>query len=116
MNGSLTIGDLAMTVIYIFILAQPFTSASNQYSQFQMALGAAERIFVLLDQTVEIKDVPGARPLPEVQGHLRFEQVDFSYDGQRQVLHGVSLDLLSSDASIELSPVRQQNCACARLT
>ncbi len=91
-NGSLTIGDLAMTVIYIFILAQPFTSASNQYSQFQMALGAAERIFVLLDQTVEIKDVPGARPLPEVQGHLRFEQVDFSYDGQRQVLHGVSFE------------------------
>ena len=91
-NGSLTIGDLAMTVIYIFILAQPFTSASNQYSQFQMALGAAERIFVLLDQTVEIKDVPGARPLPHVQGHLRFEQVDFSYDGQRQVLHGVSFE------------------------
>src|SRR5256885_4907078 len=91
-NGSLTIGDLAMTVIYIFILAQPFTSASNQYSQFQMALGAAERIFVLLDQTVEIKDVSGARPLPEVQGHLRFEQVDFSYDGQRQVLHGVSFE------------------------
>jgi subfamily B ATP-binding cassette protein MsbA len=91
-NGSLTIGDLAMTVIYIFILAQPFTSASNQYSQFQMALGAAERIFVLLDQTVEIKDVPGAHPLPEVQGHLRFEQVDFSYDGQRQVLHGVSFE------------------------
>ncbi len=92
MNGGLSIGDLAMTVIYIFILAQPFTSASNQYSQFQMALGAAERIFVLLDQTVEIKDVPGARPLPEVQGHLRFEQVDFSYDGQRQVLHGVSFE------------------------
>jgi subfamily B ATP-binding cassette protein MsbA len=92
MNGSLTIGDLAMTVIYIFILAQPFTSASNQYSQFQMALGAAERIFVLLDQTVDIKDVPGARSLPQVQGHLRFEQVDFSYDGQRQVLHGVSFE------------------------
>jgi subfamily B ATP-binding cassette protein MsbA len=56
-----------------------------------MALGAAERIFVLLDQTVDIKDVPGAPPLPQVQGHLRFEQVDFSYDGQRQVLHGVSV-------------------------
>ncbi|TMD66560.1 MAG: ABC transporter ATP-binding protein [Chloroflexi bacterium] len=92
MNGSITIGDLAMTVIYIFIIAQPFASASNQYSQFQMALGAAERIFALLDQAVDIKDVPGASSLPQVQGHLRFEQVDFSYDGQRQVLHGVSFE------------------------
>lgn len=92
MNGSISIGDLAMTVIYIFILAQPFTSASNQYSQFQMALGAAERIFVLLDQAVDIKDVPGAPLLSQVQGHLRFEQVDFSYDGQRQVLHSVSFE------------------------
>ena len=103
-NGSLTIGDLAMTVIYIFILAQPFTSASNQYSQFQMALGAAERIFVLLDQTVEIKDVPGARPLPEVQGHLRFEQVDFSYDGQRQVLHGVSFEARAGEVVALVGP------------
>ena len=92
MNGSISVGDLAMTVIYIFILAQPFTSASNQYSQFQMALGAAERIFALLDQAVDIKDVAEARSLPPVQGRLRFEQVDFSYDGQRQVLHGVSFE------------------------
>jgi subfamily B ATP-binding cassette protein MsbA len=92
MNGSMTIGDLAMTVIYIFILAQPFMTLSNQYSQFQMALGAAERIFALLDQPVSVKDVPGASALPEVVGHLRFDGVDFSYDGQRQVLHGVSFE------------------------
>jgi subfamily B ATP-binding cassette protein MsbA len=88
----MTIGDLAMTVIYIFILAQPFMTLSNQYSQFQMALGAAERIFALLDQPVSVKDVPGAIALPEVVGHLRFAGVDFSYDGQRQVLHGVSFE------------------------
>ena len=91
-RGSMTIGDLAMTVIYIFILAQPFMTLSNQYSQFEMALGAAERIFALLDQPVSVRDVPGASALPEVVGHLRFEGVDFSYDGQRQVLHDVSFE------------------------
>ena len=92
MSGSMTIGDLAMTVIYIFILAQPFMTLSNQYSQFQMALGAAERIFALLDQPISVKDVAGASALPEVVGHLRFDGVDFSYDGQRQVLHSVSFE------------------------
>lgn len=92
MSGSLTIGDLAMTVIYIFILAQPFMSLSNQYSQFQMALGAAERIFALLDQPVSVTDVAGARVLPQVEGLLRFNEVDFSYDGQRRVLYGVSFE------------------------
>lgn len=60
---------------------QPFTSASNQYSQFQMALGAAERIFVLLDQEVDIKDVLGAPLLPQVRGHLRFEQHEHTERG-----------------------------------
>ncbi len=104
MNGSMSIGDLAMTVIYIFILAQPFTSASSQYSQFQMALGAAERIFALLDQPVDVTDAPGARPLPPVEGRLRFDHVDFSYDGQREVLHDVSFEAEAGQVAALVGP------------
>lgn len=91
-SGSITIGDLAMTIIYMFILVQPFVSISNLFSQFQTALAAVERIFTILDQPATIADAPGAQPLPIAHGHLRFEQVDFSYDGERQVLHGVTFE------------------------
>lgn len=90
LNGTLSIGTLTMTVIYFTMLSQPFISLAGLYTQLQIALGAAERIFELLDQPITIRDEPEAIPLPSVQGDVRFEQVDFSYDGKTQVLHGVT--------------------------
>ncbi len=92
LNGTLSIGTLTMTVIYFMMLSQPFISLINLYTQLQIALGATERIFDLLDQPVTIVDKPDALVLPPVQGHLRFKQVNFSYDGKVQVLHNVSFE------------------------
>jgi subfamily B ATP-binding cassette protein MsbA len=90
LHGTLSLGTLTMTVIYFTVLSGPFLSLAGLYTQLQVALGAAERLFELLDQPNTIRDEKGALPLPMVAGDLRFEQVDFSYDGQAQVLHGVS--------------------------
>ncbi len=93
LNGSLSIGTLTTIVIYIVVLSQPFISLSSLYGQFQIALGAAERIFDLLDHPITLHDEPEAHALPPVQGHLRFDTVNFSYDGQVTVLHDVSFDV-----------------------
>ncbi len=92
LNGSLTIGILSTIVIYFGILSQPFIALSMLYSQFQVALGASERVFELLDQPISITDKPGALPLPPVIGDVRFEQVEFSYDEHTTVLHGVTFE------------------------
>lgn len=92
LNGSLTIGILATIVIYFGILSQPFITLGTLYAQFQQALGAAERIFELLDQPVMIADEPGAPPLPPVAGDVRFEEVEFSYDEQTTVLHNITFE------------------------
>lgn len=92
LNGNLTMGTLMTMVIYIVILSRPFIRFSALCSQFQMSLGAAERIFDLLDHPVTPIDEPGTPLLPPVQGHLRFEQVNFSYDGRTMVLHDVSFE------------------------
>lgn len=90
LNGSLTIGNLTTIVIYFGVLSQPFIALSTLYGQFQTALGATERIFDLLDTPVTLADDPGAPSLPLIEGNVRFEQVDFSYDGQTPVLHNVT--------------------------
>jgi ATP-binding cassette, subfamily B, bacterial MsbA len=90
LSGSLTIGTLTMTIVYLFFLMQPLTSASSLYNQFQMSLGAADRIFDLLDHPVTLADRPGALPLPTIKGDLQFEQVTFSYDDEHTILHDVS--------------------------
>jgi subfamily B ATP-binding cassette protein MsbA len=90
LHGTLSLGTLTMAVIYFTVLSGPFLSLAGLYTQLQIALGAAERLFELLDQPNTIKEEEGALPLPAVAGDLRFEQVDFSYDGKGQVLHGVT--------------------------
>jgi subfamily B ATP-binding cassette protein MsbA len=92
MNGTLSIGTLTMTVIYFSVLSVPFMTLARLYTDLQIALGAAERLFELLDQPITIKDKPGALPLPPVQGDIRFEQVNFSYDGNTQILHEVTFE------------------------
>ena len=90
LNGTLSLGTLTMTVLYFTVLSGPFLSLAGLYTQLQIALGAAERLFELLDQPNTIRDEDSALPLPTVAGDLRFEQVDFSYDGKVQVLHEVT--------------------------
>ncbi len=92
LSGTLTIGTLTTIVIYLAFLTQPFIALSNLYGQFQIALGAAERIFDLLDQPVTLTDAPNAVALPPVQGDLRLEHVDFSYAKDTPVLHDVSFE------------------------
>jgi ATP-binding cassette, subfamily B, bacterial MsbA len=92
LNGSLTIGILTTIVIYFGVLSQPFIALSTLYGQFQTALGAAERIFNLLDTPITLTDEPGAPPLPPIEGNVCFEQVAFSYDGRTTVLHDVTFE------------------------
>jgi len=92
LNGSLTIGTLVTIVIYLAVLTQPFIALSNLYGQFQIALGAAERIFDLLDQPITLADNLNAAPLPPIQGSLSFEHVRFGYNEETQVLHDVSFE------------------------
>ena len=92
LNGSLTIGTLTTIVIYLAVLTRPFIALSNLYGQFQIGLGAAERIFDLLDQPLTLADDPNAAILPAIEGSLRFEHVDFSYNEETQILHDVSFE------------------------
>jgi subfamily B ATP-binding cassette protein MsbA len=56
----------------------------------QRSLGAAERVFEVLDEIPDIKDLPGAAHLPRVRGTVEFRQVSFAYDDE-PVLSDISL-------------------------
>jgi ATP-binding cassette subfamily B protein len=49
---------------------------------FAQSMVSFERVFAYLDLPVEIADRPGAQVLEQVEGHLRFEDVSFSYLGE----------------------------------
>lgn len=57
----------------------------------QPGLAGGERVFEFLDAPVEIRDRPGARPLPGFSREIRFEDVSFAYRPGEPVLQGIDL-------------------------
>jgi ABC-type multidrug transport system fused ATPase/permease subunit len=54
------------------------------------AMAGAERIFSLLDTAPDVQDLPGAYPLPHVIGRVVFDNVTFSYNPERPILHDIN--------------------------
>ena len=93
LDGRLTPGGLISFLFYIFLIAGPLGSLTNIYGQAQEAMGAATRIYEVLDTQPTIVDVPDARTLPPLREQLRFDAVSFGYLPDRPVLRDVSFEV-----------------------
>jgi subfamily B ATP-binding cassette protein MsbA len=93
-DGHLTPGQLISFIIYLFLLADPVRALSALYAQFQEALGAAERIFELLDIEPERYAPPDdAIQVPPIAGTITFEHVSFRYLADTPVFQDLSLTI-----------------------
>ncbi|MDW7643594.1 MAG: lipid A export permease/ATP-binding protein MsbA [Desulfuromonadales bacterium] len=90
MSGGMTQGELFSVIGAIMFMYTPAKRLSKMYNRIQQAIGAAERVFELLETPHEIVDRPGAKPLTHVRGDVRFDHVSFSY-GDEPILQDVSL-------------------------
>ncbi len=88
-HGTLTIGTLITAIYLLQLVFQPLQELSDVYGQLQSAGAAMVKIATILDEEPEIRDRPGAKPLPRLDGDLDLDQVVFAY-GKEPVLHGVS--------------------------
>src|SRR6185295_381859 len=56
----------------------------------------AKRCFEVLDRQDDVKDSPDAIAITEAKGDIRFENVSFGYNDERQVLHDVNLHIATN--------------------
>src|SRR5947199_7036111 len=92
-QGSVTIGTLFAFMLYVQNFFDPIQQLSQLYNTFLSATAALDKIMDVLDEEPEVVDAPAARPLPHVEGHVRFEGVRFGYGRGPEVLHGLDLDV-----------------------
>jgi ABC-type multidrug transport system fused ATPase/permease subunit len=92
-SNAVTIGTLFAFMLYVQNFFDPVQQLSQLYNTFLSATAALDKIMDVLDEEPEVVDEPGAKPLPEVQGRVRFETVRFSYGTGPEVLHGLDLDV-----------------------
>ncbi len=91
-SGERDAGSLFTFIFALLLAYEPLKRLSKLNAMLQGGLAAAQRIFALLDQEPHIVDAPGARPLQVDGGRVRFDDVQFSYDGAKAALHGVTLE------------------------
>ena len=91
-NG-VTIGVLASFVFYLQSFFDPIQQLSQLYTTYQAGMAALEKIFDLLDEEPDLKDAPNAIELPRVRGEIEFDDVSFSYGGDKPALRDVSLSV-----------------------
>jgi len=82
MSGAMTQGELFSVMAAILMMYTPVKRLTRVNNVIQQAVGAAERVFEILEEKPEIVDRPGARSLGPVRGEVSFENVFFAYDAE----------------------------------
>ncbi len=93
LNGLTTIGILTAFISYANQFAHPLQQLANLANTIQAAIAGAERVFEVMDEEIEIKDMDKAVFLPKAKGKVRFSHVDFGYEKDVPVLKDISLEV-----------------------
>ncbi|MGI6653905.1 MAG: ABC transporter ATP-binding protein [Christensenellales bacterium] len=105
-QGRITAGQFTSFLLYINMLLASIRQLVNFTEQFQRGMTGIERFFEIMDAPLEIRDAPDARPLTDVKGHIRLENVTFKYaDGdEREVLRDVTLNVPAGQSVALVGP------------
>ena len=91
-NGDMSIGELAAFVFYMQILAMPVRMSGMVVNSYARAASAGQRLFEILDLKAEEEEAQGSTTLSNVKGHVKFENVSFSYDEGVPVLKNINIE------------------------
>jgi len=92
-TGELSYGEFVQFWFYVAMLVAPIRELGERYNILQSAFASSERIFDVLDTQAKVVDAPARGSRQPLKGHVRFENVSFSYDGSVEVLHDVSFEI-----------------------
>jgi len=113
--GTNTVGDLVMINAMMIQLYQPLNFMGMLYREIKQAVIDIEMMFAILGRKPEIADKPGAEPLDVRRGAIRFEDVSFAYDPERQILNGLSFEVPAGHTVAVVGPSGAGKSTISRL-
>lgn len=102
--GSMTVGGLQAFLSYLTFMLFPIQELAQVYAGMQNSVASAERVFSLIDAEPEIVDRPHAFDPGTIKGDIKFENVNFYYDNDKQVLADFNLTVKQGETIALVGP------------
>jgi ABC-type multidrug transport system fused ATPase/permease subunit len=90
MMGDLTVGDFLSFTLFLGFMIAPIVQMSNIGSQLTEALAGLDRTEELMNMTAEEDNDERTIKLDNIEGNMEFNDVSFSYEAGKEVLHHIS--------------------------
>lgn len=90
-NHIISIGVISAFIVYAKQFGRPIDELAQIYGQIQTAIAGAERVFAVMDEPLE--DKSGDKTMDNLKGVIKFENLNFSYTDDKQVLYDFNLEV-----------------------
>ncbi len=90
--GQIELGDYTTFMVSVGVFITPVMTMINFMEQYQNGVTGFERFIEIIDAEPE-RDAPDAVDIGKAEGRIEFKNVTYAYDGEHDVLHGVSLSI-----------------------
>ena len=90
LRGEIDVADIVAFLLYLALFYAPITGFAKLLEDTQQAYAGAERVMAVMDAPSDIVDEPFAVDIGTVQGKIEFENVQFGYEKDQEVLRNIS--------------------------
>ena len=104
LGGKMKLGDMTAITLVMMQVYRPLNILGFAYREIKQALTDMDKMFDLLELTPEVQDADDAADIGGISGDIAFENVDFFYEPDRQILKRLSFEVKAGNTLAIVGP------------